>query len=112
MIYSDRPAGPPQQAYGDNRIPGAGYIYPDEDNRGLRPPGGVGAPGNVTGSVQQQSPGAQSPGAQPPQGPDGRPMVLSALPPEEQPEAGAGQSAASICAGRKSPSSPRSRRER
>jgi lipoprotein-anchoring transpeptidase ErfK/SrfK len=82
VIYSDRPAGPPPQAYGDNRIPGSGYVYPDEDNRGLRPPGAVGVPGNVTGSVQQQPPGAQ-----PPQGPDGRPVVLSALPPEEQPEA-------------------------
>ncbi|OIQ68525.1 hypothetical protein GALL_498830 [mine drainage metagenome] len=77
MIYSDRPAGPPQQAYGDNRLPGSGYAYPDEDNRGLRPPATVGAPGNATGTVQQQ----------PPQGPDGAPMVLSALPPEEQPEA-------------------------
>ncbi len=92
VIYSDRPAGPPQQAYGDNRIPGSGYVYPDEDNRALRPPGAVGAPGNVTGSLQQQPPGVQAPGvqppgAQPPQGPDGRPVVLSALPPEEQPEA-------------------------
>jgi lipoprotein-anchoring transpeptidase ErfK/SrfK len=86
VIYSDRAAGPPPQAYGDNRIPGGGYIYPDEDNRGLRPPGVVAVPGSVTGSVQQQPPGVQSPGAQPPQGPDGRPMVLSALPPEEQPE--------------------------
>ena len=85
VIYGDRPGGPPPQAYGDNRIPGSGIVYPDEDNRGLRPPGSVGpAPGNVTGSVQQQPPGV--PGAQP-QGPDGRPMVLSALPPEEQPDA-------------------------
>ena len=84
VIYADRPSGPPPQAYGDNRIQG-GYAYPDEDNRGLRPPGVVGAPpANVTGSLQQQP--AQ--GAQPQQGPDGRPMVLSALPPEEQPEAG------------------------
>jgi lipoprotein-anchoring transpeptidase ErfK/SrfK len=87
VIYSDRPAGPPQQAYGDNRVPGSGIVYPDEDGRGLRPPGAIGAPGNVTGSVQQQPPGAQPPGAQPPQGPDGRPVVLSALPPEEQPDA-------------------------
>jgi lipoprotein-anchoring transpeptidase ErfK/SrfK len=86
VIYSDRPAGPPAQAYGDNRVPGGGYIYPDEDNRGLRPPGAVAVPGSVTGSAQQQPPGVQSPGAQPPQGPDGRPTVLSALPPEEQPE--------------------------
>jgi len=86
VIYADRPGGPPQQGYGDNRIPGSGIVYPDEDGRGLRPPGAIAAPGSVTGSVQQQ-PGAQSPGAQPPQGPDGRPMVLSALPPEEQPDA-------------------------
>jgi lipoprotein-anchoring transpeptidase ErfK/SrfK len=80
VIYSDRPAGPPQQAYGDNRLPGPGYVYPDEDNRGLRPPGAIGAPGSVTGSVQQQPPqGAQ--------GSDGRPVLLSALPPEEQPDA-------------------------
>src|SRR5271167_4918888 len=88
VIYGDRPAGPPQQAYGDNRIPGSGIVYPDEDNRGLRPPAAVGLPPvNITGSVQQQPPGVQSPGAQPQQGPDGRPMVLSALPPEEQPDA-------------------------
>src|ERR1700681_860443 len=84
VIYSDRPAGPSEQAYGDNRIPGSGIVYPQEDDRALRPPGAIGPPGNVTGSVQQQPP-AQ--GAQPPQGPDGRPMVLSALPPEEQPDA-------------------------
>jgi lipoprotein-anchoring transpeptidase ErfK/SrfK len=81
VIYSDRPGGPPPQSYGDNRVPGSGYIYSDEDNRALRPPGVVAAPGNVTGTVQQPPPGAQ-----PPQGPDGRSVVLSALPPEEQPE--------------------------
>jgi len=82
VIYGDRPAGaPPPQAYGDSRIPGAGIVYPDDEDRsGIRPPAGVAQPGNVTGSVQQS--------AQPPQGAaaDGRPMVLSALPPEEQPE--------------------------
>jgi lipoprotein-anchoring transpeptidase ErfK/SrfK len=55
-----RPAGPPPQTYSD---------------RDMRPPGNVGAPG-ATGSVQ------------PPVGPDGRPMVLSALPADEQPEVG------------------------
>jgi lipoprotein-anchoring transpeptidase ErfK/SrfK len=79
VIYSDRPSGPPQPTYSDrggndNRIPGSGFIYPGEDNRGLRPPEAIGAPTGVTGTVH------------PPQGPDGRPMVLSALPPEEQPE--------------------------
>jgi lipoprotein-anchoring transpeptidase ErfK/SrfK len=82
VIYGDRPAGAPQQAYGDSRIPGSGIVYPDDENRGgIRPPAGVGGqPGNVTGSAQQ-------PAQQPSQGTaDGRPMVLSALPPEEQPE--------------------------
>jgi lipoprotein-anchoring transpeptidase ErfK/SrfK len=83
VIYSDRPAGPPQPTYsdrgGDSRVPGSGFIYPNEDNRGLRPPEAVGAPTGVTGTVQ------------PPQGADGRPMVLSALPPEEQPEVGPAQ---------------------
>jgi len=82
VIYSDRPAGPPQQTYSDrgdgNRIPGSGFIYPNDD-RALRPPEAIGAPGAVTGSVQ------------PPQGADGRPMVLSALPPDEQPEVGPAQ---------------------
>jgi lipoprotein-anchoring transpeptidase ErfK/SrfK len=64
VIYSDRPAGSPQQTYSDRG---------SDDNRAARPPEGIGAPTGVTGSVQ-------------PQGADGRPMVLSALPPEEQPE--------------------------
>ena len=80
MIYSDR--GPSEQAYGDNRIPGSGIVYPQEDDRALRPPGAIGPP-QCHWSLQQQPPQ----GAQPPQGPDGRPMVLSALPPEEQPDA-------------------------
>ena len=53
----------------------------------MRPPGGIGEPQGInpqgiTGAVQPQ-------GA--PQGADGRPMVLSALPPEEQPEVGPAQ---------------------
>jgi lipoprotein-anchoring transpeptidase ErfK/SrfK len=80
VIYSGRAAGPPQQTYSDrgnddSRIPGSGFIYPNDDNRGLRPPGAIGAPGTVTGTVQPA-----------PVGPDGRPTVLSALPPDEQPE--------------------------
>jgi len=73
VIYSDRPAGP-QQTYSDRGNGDAG-----DDNRALRPPEAIGTPGNVTGSVQ------------PPIGADGRPMVLSALPPDEQPEAGPAQ---------------------
>jgi lipoprotein-anchoring transpeptidase ErfK/SrfK len=78
VIYSDRPAGPPREIYtdrgSDNRIPGSGFIYPNDDNRALRPPEAIGAPSSATGAVQ------------PPQGADGRPTVLSALPPDEQPE--------------------------
>jgi lipoprotein-anchoring transpeptidase ErfK/SrfK len=72
VIYSDRPAGPPQTY--SNRD--------NDDSRPLRPPGAIGEPAGVTGAVQPQ-------GA--PQGADGRPMVLSALPPEEQPEVGPAQ---------------------
>src|ERR1700722_20153333 len=64
-----RPAGPPQQTYSD---------------RDMRPPGGVGAPGGATGSVQ------------PAMGPDGRPVVLSALPADEQPEVGTAQLAPNL----------------
>ncbi len=68
VIYADRPASDRS----DPRVPGAGFIYPNED-QALRPPEAIGAPGSVTGTVQ-------------PQGTDSKPMVLSALPPEEQPE--------------------------
>jgi lipoprotein-anchoring transpeptidase ErfK/SrfK len=76
--------GPPPVIYsnrgnGDNRIPGSGITYPNDDNRALRPPEAIGAPTGVTGTVQ------------PPQGADGRPMVLSSLPPDEQPEAAPAQ---------------------
>jgi lipoprotein-anchoring transpeptidase ErfK/SrfK len=59
VIYADRPPGAPGQSQNDDY---------------LRPPGAVGGPGAATGSVQQ---GAA----------DGRPTVLAALPPEEQPDA-------------------------
>jgi lipoprotein-anchoring transpeptidase ErfK/SrfK len=68
-----RPDGPPAVIYSD-RGPRPGVDPEPEDDRALRPPGAVGGPGGVTGSVQ------------PPIGADGRPMVLSALPPDEQPE--------------------------
>ncbi len=61
VIYSDRPGAPPQP------------VYSDRGDGALRPPEAIGPPGAVTGSVQ-------------PQAGDGRPMVLSALPPDEQPE--------------------------
>ena len=86
VIYSDRPGSSQPQTYSDrgaDRGPGAGYIYPDEDNRGPRPPGAI------TGAVQP-------PQGQPPLGADGRPMVLSALPPDEQPEAAPAQLAPNL----------------
>jgi lipoprotein-anchoring transpeptidase ErfK/SrfK len=67
VIYADRPAG----------------AYPSDGNGGLRPPGAVGAPGNVTGSVDGQQ--------QPAMGADGRPLTIASLPPEEQPESGSAQ---------------------
>src|SRR5258708_5526552 len=77
-----RPDGPPPVIYSDrapgDRAPG--------DNGAPRPPEAVGgAPGGVTGSVQQ-----------PPVGADGRPMVLSALPPDEQPEVAPAQLAPNL----------------
>jgi lipoprotein-anchoring transpeptidase ErfK/SrfK len=69
VIYSDRPGAMPPPVYSDR----------GNDDRALRPPEAIGVPGAVTGSVP------------PPQGADGRPMVLSALPPDEQPEAGPAQ---------------------
>ncbi len=86
VIYSDRPAGPPptysDRGNGDGRIPGIGDA--SDDNRVPRPPEAIGAPNNVTGSVQ------------PPIGADGKPMVLSALPPDEQPEVGPAQLAPNL----------------
>ena len=63
-----RPAGPPPVIYSDR----------GDDRGGLRPPEAIGGAPAVTGAVQQQQ--------QPAMGADGRPVVLSALPPEEQPE--------------------------
>ncbi|MGY8665252.1 L,D-transpeptidase family protein [Bradyrhizobium sp. UFLA05-109] len=64
-----RPAGPPAVIYADR--PAA----PQGADDGLRPPEGVGGPA-ATGGVQQQ-----------PAGPNGPPMTVAALPPEEQPDA-------------------------
>ncbi len=65
-----RPDGPPPVIY-SNRGNGDNSAPADD---GLRPPEAVGAPGSVTGSI---APAAT---------PDGRPMTVAALPPEEQPE--------------------------
>jgi lipoprotein-anchoring transpeptidase ErfK/SrfK len=69
-----RPAGPPPVIYSNG---GNGGPPPADD--GLRPPGGV------TGSVEQAPVGA-----------DGRPMVMSALPADEQPETGPAQLAPNL----------------
>ena len=74
VIYADRPPGQPSQAYPDSRVPGAGIVYPNDERTPRPPEGVVGAAPGVTGTVQPQI------------GADGRPVVLSALPPEEQPE--------------------------
>jgi len=84
-----RPDGPPGVIYSDRGAPGL-VPYSPNDDRPLRPPGAIGpagnptAPNGVTGSVQ------------PPPGPDGKPMMLSSLPPDEQPEVGPAQLAPNL----------------
>ncbi|MDE2331887.1 MAG: L,D-transpeptidase family protein, partial [Bradyrhizobium sp.] len=92
-VYSDRnaPTGPilspDDPRYAHPSAPPA--VYSDRSGRGaaddgLYPPGSVGgAPAGATGSAA-------------PVGADGKPMVLSALPPEEQPEAGPAQLAPNL----------------
>jgi lipoprotein-anchoring transpeptidase ErfK/SrfK len=75
VIYADRPGGP---AYSDRGAPGSGFIYPDDNGRDRRPPEAVGSEGPATSSVQSPAP----------LGADGKPMVMSALPADDQPEAG------------------------
>src|ERR1700731_2522339 len=101
-VYTDRamPTGPilwpDDPRYGRRDVPPA-VIYSDRapggaprDDGAPRPPeavgGPAGGPGNVTGSLQQQ----------PPVGADGKPMVLSALPPDEQPEVAPAQLAPNL----------------
>jgi lipoprotein-anchoring transpeptidase ErfK/SrfK len=77
VIYGDRSPGAPPPGYPADR----GY-----DPNAPRPPGAVGAEAPqaappVTGSVQ----------APPQAGPDGRPMTIASLPPEEQPDAAPAQ---------------------
>jgi lipoprotein-anchoring transpeptidase ErfK/SrfK len=75
VIYSDRPASAPS-TYSD-RGPDAG---------GMRPPEAIGSQGGpATSSVPSR-----------PMGADGRPTVLSALPPDEQPEDGPAQLAPNL----------------
>jgi lipoprotein-anchoring transpeptidase ErfK/SrfK len=75
-IYTERPPGPPPVIYGD-RPPGPQQPYYNDranaDPNAPRPPEGVAGASGATGSVST--------------GPDGRPMTVASLPPEEQPEA-------------------------
>jgi lipoprotein-anchoring transpeptidase ErfK/SrfK len=72
-----RPSGPPPVIYSDRDNPGAA-------GNGLRPPEAVsGAPAGVSGNPA-------------PVGADGRPIVLSALPADEQPETGPAQLAPNL----------------
>jgi lipoprotein-anchoring transpeptidase ErfK/SrfK len=95
VIYGERPAGPPPvySDRDDGRIPGAGFIDPNDDDRALRPPGTIRAPSSGVPDVGAPNGVA---GVQPPVGADGRPMVLSALPPDEQPEVGPAQLAPNL----------------
>jgi lipoprotein-anchoring transpeptidase ErfK/SrfK len=79
-----RPDGPPAVIYSD-RAPA-----PNDSGDGLRPPAAIGAPGDVA------APSSVTGSVQPPIGADGKPMVLSALPPEEQPEVGPAQLAPNL----------------
>jgi len=79
VIYSDRPGGPPREIYSDRGS------YSNDDIHAVRPPEAVGGPpGAVTGSVP------------PPVGADGKPIVLSALPPDERPEVAPAQLAPNL----------------
>jgi lipoprotein-anchoring transpeptidase ErfK/SrfK len=78
VIYADRPPGAPPPGYPDR-----GYADPNAP----RPPGSIeampgpaGQPPAVTGSVPP-----------PAAGPDGRPLTIASLPPEEQPDAAPAQ---------------------
>jgi lipoprotein-anchoring transpeptidase ErfK/SrfK len=75
VIYADRPGAEPR-VYGNGA--------PNGDNGIQRPPGSVGPSTNVTGA------------ARPPVDEDGRQVTVAALPPEEQPDAGAVQLAPNL----------------
>jgi len=91
VIYADRPPGAPQgyqnQGYQNQGYPNQGY--PNQgygDPNALRPPGAVGPGPAVTGAVQQP----------PATTPDGRPLTIASLPPEEQPDAAPAQLAPNL----------------
>jgi lipoprotein-anchoring transpeptidase ErfK/SrfK len=84
VVYGNGTAGPPQAYGAPQAYPDRGTLDANREEGALRPPGAIGAPSTVTGTVQ------------PPVGADGRPMTLSALPPEEQPEVGTPQLAPNL----------------
>jgi lipoprotein-anchoring transpeptidase ErfK/SrfK len=75
--------------YSDRGAPGL-VPYSPNDDRALRPPEAIGPPGNAT------TPNGVTGSVQPALGADGKPMVLSALPPDEQPEVGPAQLAPNL----------------
>jgi len=88
VIYADRPPGSPPAYYPDRGYPDRAYADPDAP----RPPGAIeaapgpaGPPSGVTGSVPP-----------PAAGPDGRPLTVASLPPEEQPDAAPAQLAPNL----------------
>ena len=84
-----RPDAPPPVIYSGRGAPGAIVNAPDDD-RALRPPEAIGPPGYAT------APRSATGSVQSPVGPDGKPMILSALPPDEQPEVGPAQLAPNL----------------
>jgi lipoprotein-anchoring transpeptidase ErfK/SrfK len=97
VIYADRPPGYPGYARPPVPVsPAPVYVPPvsgyNDPNSSLRPPEAVGpgSPAAVTGSVEPQ------PQGQPEAGPNGQPMTVAALPPEEQPETGPAQLAPNL----------------
>jgi lipoprotein-anchoring transpeptidase ErfK/SrfK len=86
-----RPAGPPAVIYAD-RPPG----YPDRgyaDPNAPRPPGAIESMPGPAGGPPPAVTGAVPPLAA---GPDGRPLAIASLPPEEQPDAAPAQLAPNL----------------
>ncbi len=83
VIYADRPPGAPPPGYPAQSYPAQGY----DDPNAPRPPGAIGPGGPVPG----QGPAVTGSVQQPATAPDGRPLTIASLPPEEQPDAAPAQ---------------------
>jgi lipoprotein-anchoring transpeptidase ErfK/SrfK len=79
VIYADRPPGAPPPGYADR---------PYGDPNAPRPPEAVGSGGPGSAAPAPAVTGSVPP---PAAGPDGRPMTIASLPPEEQPDAAPAQ---------------------